>query len=758
MQNIFNWELRASGNKLDRLTMVYKLMDGEILAFYIPDKKMLSEAMRMSDDIENLTGLHRNLVGKSAIYFQFREKSGITTIYVGKTENGLTRAYNHLESRTESDRRNYEFWDSTLIFTSSSAEWDESIISGLEAIFIYAFQNFNTDKVVSLNSRREVRHLEKAIKPENRKNIATKISAIQSLLSSSTFGIPTASLNDVVNRLSNQVTNMSRDIQSQIEEANNTKETGSKSEAEVFYTKAKRYDRFRNIVAEGNEYIQLGRITPRGANDGIRIDEVITPDSAASDIISKIDIRLFNSETRFLDITCKSGVFLSKLLDILMSDDDRLPINHEKSEEIVDKQKRLIHIVKKQLFGIALTNESLLASNYNLAKTVDRHAKDIGNVSILSSFMEIPNIITITDYIGIIKSKNKSMGDKKEIILNNLRKALGVDVKFDVVIGNPPYQDTDGKRSIYPKFIELGTEIGEHVCMITKDNWINGEGELKKAREKMISTGLITDIVHYPVVGEVFDPSVAKVSVAYFHWKRGGKGETNYKVIRNGKLESEHLIDLSVDENGVIYKSDMAKAIIDKVQPNVGEWARQFGTRSYPFMDQRKFNRMDSSELPDEYYNVEVESNDGNSIYVNESNFSNLSEVYRYKVMCGVVINEASQGTPGNALTNIIALRPGVVGSHTWSLVALLDSEAECINCLKYVKTRFVRWLANQSVNQRANVTANIFKLVPVQDLTPNSEIDWSQPISMIDRQLYKKYNLSESEINYIESIIKPQN
>lgn len=372
--------------------------------------------------------------------------------------------------------------------------------------------------------------------------------------------------------------------------------------------------------------------------------------------------------------------------------------------------------------------------------------------------MEIPNIITITDYIGIIKSKNKSMGDKKEIILNNLRKALGVDVKFDVVIGNPPYQDTDGKRSIYPKFIELGTEIGEHVCMITKDNWINGEGELKKAREKMISTGLITDIVHYPVVGEVFDPSVAKVSVAYFHWKRGGKGETNYKVIRNGKLESEHLIDLSVDENGVIYKSDMAKAIIDKVQPNVGEWARQFGTRSYPFMDQRKFNRMDSSELPDEYYNVEVESNDGNSIYVNESNFSNLSEVYRYKVMCGVVINEASQGTPGNALTNIIALRPGVVGSHTWSLVALLDSEAECINCLKYVKTRFVRWLANQSVNQRANVTANIFKLVPVQDLTSNSEIDWSQPISMIDIQLYKKYNLSESEINYIESIIKPQN
>lgn len=122
MQSIFNWELRASGNKLDRLTMVYKLMDGEILAFYIPDKKMLSEAMRMSDDIENLTGLHRNLVGKSAIYFQFREKSGITTIYVGKTENGLARAYNHLENRTESDRRNYEFWDSTLIFTSSSAE------------------------------------------------------------------------------------------------------------------------------------------------------------------------------------------------------------------------------------------------------------------------------------------------------------------------------------------------------------------------------------------------------------------------------------------------------------------------------------------------------------------------------------------------------------------------------------------------------------------------------------------------------------
>lgn len=88
--------------------------------------------------------------------------------------------------------------------------------------------------------------------------------------------------------------------------------------------------------------------------------------------------------------------------------------------------------------------------------------------------------------------------------------------------------------------------------------------------------------------------------------------------------------------------------------------------------------------------------------------------------------------------------------------MATFHSEEQAHNCAKYIKTRFIRFLANQTVNGRSNVTDNTFKYIPLQDFTSSSDIDWSKSISDIDQQLYRKYNLTQEEIDYIENTIKP--
>lgn len=327
-------------------------------------------------------------------------------------------------------------------------------------------------------------------------------------------------------------------------------------------------------------------------------------------------------------------------------------------------------------------------------------------------------------------------------------------MKFDCMVGNPPYQDADGKSSIYPEFVENATDVANTVCMITRDNWLNGMA-FEDMREHLLEYGGVTEIKHYPVIGELFEN--VGVAVAYFLWKRGYNGEANYARIENG-IESK---PRSVDIRNII-TSDMANSIISKIN-NKGNWGEQFNSRSYPFMDQRKRLSLDTSNEHDAVHDVAIMINKERPVFTSIDNFQNVNEVNKYKVMCGVIINEASENKQGNVLTNIKAIAPMQVASESWSLVATFDSLEEAENCKKYVKTRFFRFLANQTVNNRANVTKNAFRYIPIQDFKPlelqtcneNEKIDWSQSVQNIEKTLYKRYGLTTEEINYIEKTIK---
>lgn len=321
---------------------------------------------------------------------------------------------------------------------------------------------------------------------------------------------------------------------------------------------------------------------------------------------------------------------------------------------------------------------------------------------------------------------------------------------FDVVIGNPPYQNTDGKSSIYPAFVELGLALSKTTCMITRDNWLNGKA-FNKLRLLMNNRGSLTKIVHYPVVGEVFKEM--KVSVAYFVWESNKQADADYTRIKDGCIEYKS--KLAKNKDGfVFYKSLLAKDILKKVSGS-DCWLELYNTRSYPFMDKRKRLGLESTPVKDNDHEVAVISASDPIVYTSISNFRNQEDVTSYNVVCGVVINEASNTQCGNAITNIRLIEPMQVSSETWSLIATFRTCEEAQNCKKYIMTKFVRYIANQSVNNRSNVTNNTFRYVPIQDFSNASDIDWSTDINAIDKQLYSKYGLSKEEIADIESTIK---
>ena len=156
---------------------------------------------------------------------------------------------------------------------------------------------------------------------------------------------------------------------------------------------------------------------------------------------------------------------------------------------------------------------------------------------------------------------------------------------------------------------------------------------------------------------------------------------------------------------------------------------------------------------------VEVFSSKG-IFYVEKNNItSNSGLINKWKVIISKTSSEHAGQSDSSGrkkvLSRIEILSPNVVCSESYLLVKASDEEQEVTNVGKYLKTKFVRFLLS-TILLTQNIVKDKFSYVPMQDFTDKSDIDWSKSIPEIDQQLYKKYNLTAEEINFIESKIKP--
>lgn len=338
-------------------------------------------------------------------------------------------------------------------------------------------------------------------------------------------------------------------------------------------------------------------------------------------------------------------------------------------------------------------------------------------------------------------------------------------MKFDYVIGNPPYQEQVSEadknsslaKQLFPEFIRETTTIADKLMLITPSRWFTGDAQDKsflKLREFIRNNNHIKYLCNYPDAREVFPNAEIKGGVSYFLFDKNYEGKVRFEISQYGESTTEirNLFEDGMDviiSDGTTY-SILAKVIYSKEFKTINKITR--GRNAFGIIGKEDVLNSKSKE---EHFDgaIKLYCKAGKVRWTALSEITKgLDIVDKYKVFIS-----KSAGSPGKDLKIIGNPYVGECGSAcTDSLFPIGGFETfdEADNLRKYMQTRFLRFMISvMKISQ--NVTQLVYKYVPLQDFTPDSDIDWSVPVAEIDRQLYRKYGLNEQEIEFIESHVK---
>ena len=334
------------------------------------------------------------------------------------------------------------------------------------------------------------------------------------------------------------------------------------------------------------------------------------------------------------------------------------------------------------------------------------------------------------------------------------------EMKFNAVVGNPPYQIMDGGGTgssatpIYNKFVDLAKLLNpNNVSMIIPAKWYTGGKGLDEFRANMLNDKQLIKLFDYEDSRDCFPTVDIAGGVCYFLWN---KGSDNKCVVTSilGSFRNESTRYLN--EHDTFIRNQKVLDIINKVKfqtftgflSQTVYVSKPFGIRSF----QRGFPAKPGR-------NISLFGSDGIT-YMEEKDVPQNKEIVdKWKVIMSKASAEHAGQTDANGRKRIVSrlevLPPYTICTESYLLLDIFDNEEEAQNLKKYIRTCFTRFLL-ASILITQNIVRDKFKFVPIQNYKNNSDIDWSQSIPDIDRQLYTKYNLSDDEIAIIEKMIKP--
>lgn len=480
-------------------------------------------------------------------------------------------------------------------------------------------------------------------------------------------------------------------------------------------------------------------------------DEVFTPPSVVNAMLDMLPQEIFrDSSTTFLDPVCKTGVFLREIAKRLIEG---------LAEEIPDLQQRVDHIFQKQLYGIAITEmTSLLArrsvycSKYpNSRYSVSTFPDAAGNIR----YKNIPH--TWKDgkclFCGASEKEYKRSEELETHayeFIHTVHPERIFNMKFDVIIGNPPYQlETGGSgkqaKPIYNLFVEQAKKLNpRYLTMIIPSRWYAGGMGMDNFRSNMLKDEKIRYLVDYPNAKECFSGLSISGGVCYFLWDRDHKGQCQFTNILDGK---ENTIVRPLNEFPTLVRYNQAVAIIHKIHRLKEEQFSNIVSSISPFGITTKER---GRKVQSEQNNIALYSSAGKG-FISLGDVPKGHElVEKYKVMVSQTgaehAGEPSKDGKYRVLTATMqVLAPKEVCTHSYLVVGGFDNFGSADNVLHYLKTYFVRFLLLQAMTS-IHLTKSTFIFVPVQDFTKS----WT------DEELYNKYGLTEDEITFIESMIKP--
>ena len=482
-------------------------------------------------------------------------------------------------------------------------------------------------------------------------------------------------------------------------------------------------------------------------------DEVFTPPAVVNKMLDMLPAELWsNPDARFLDPVSKTGVFLREIAKRLMEG---------LKEQIPDLQQRADHIFGKQLYGLAITELTALMSRrsvycskyangrYSVCTTFD---DEQGNIRYEPTAHTWQNGRCI--YCGASQEVYDRGGELEShayrFIHTDNPKKLYPNMKFDVIIGNPPYQLSDGGDTeerqrggatpLYHFFVQTAKKLKpRYLSMIIPSRWFAGGRGLDDFRDEMLHDTSIRELVDFPISSECFPNVEIKGGVCYFLWDRDCKGLCNVTTIRKDVI-SKTTRPLLEKGCTTFIRYNEAISILHKVQ--------QFGEES--------FSKQVSSQKPfgfRTFVKGKKEPFDGAvKLYANKDVgyverrevLQNTHWIDEYKVYITMAYG-AGEDFPHQILNKPFLGEPNSCCTETYMVIGPYANKKRAENVLSYIKTKFFRFMVLLIKNTQHS-PARVYSFVPTQ----NFDEPWT------DEKLYAKYGLTDDEINFIESMIRP--
>lgn len=492
-------------------------------------------------------------------------------------------------------------------------------------------------------------------------------------------------------------------------------------------------------------------------------DEVFTPPKLASAMLDLLPRDLFQRpDTKFLDPVCKSGVFLREIASRL---------NDGLRDQMPDTQYRINHILTKQVFGLAITELTALLSR----RSVYCSKKADGKYSIATAFASSDGNIRLPethhnwnaagrcDWCGA----NQGEYDRDETLeayaypfIHGIDPTEVFHMKFDVIVGNPPYQLSDGgfgrsASPIYHRFVEQAKKLEpRYLSMVIPARWFAGGKGLDEFREAMLSDDRMRVLVDYLTATDVFAGIGLKGGVCYFLWDRDNKG--NCRV-------STHFGDWPVTTSdrrllekgaGVFIRFNEGVSVLKKVMQ-----VEHPNSSNVALPESRRFDRLVSSRKPfglvttfkgkstQAVGDLLVYRNGGTGYVPRSSISQGIDLIDSWKIFVG----RAGPGTgnkdsyPHKIISTPFLGEPGSVSSETYLCIGPFKSRSQAESALSYLSCRLTRFLILLH-KPAQGTTKQVYTFVPAQA--------WNK--KWTDEDLYARYALTAEEIAFIEKVVRP--
>lgn len=473
-------------------------------------------------------------------------------------------------------------------------------------------------------------------------------------------------------------------------------------------------------------------------------DEVFTPPELANKVLDLLPEEVWhNKNLKWLDPACKTGIFLRQIAVRLMEG---------LRDEFPDEEERRHHIFQNMLYGIAITNLTALMSRRSLYTSKDASGeKSIagfddknGNIS----YDNRPHTYKNGSCIFCGNSENSEL-DRDEALERHAYNFIHLTpeeaqkMKFDVIVGNPPYQLSDGGGTgssampIYQHFIRQAKKLKpRYMAFIIPSRWFAGGKGLDDFREEMLNDVHISRIVDYPNASDCFPGVSIEGGVNYFIWDSNFSGECEVSTVMGDETISN--MQRLLDEYDIFIRHNQAISILRKVRSHQEETLDSVVSSRNPFSLTGKV-QLDQINNPDK---VKIYANKETGYILRTKIAKNTDLIDKPKVL----ISKA-HGTgklPDSIISKPIVAEVPSACTETYLVIGAFTNVREAENLAKYAKTRFFRFLLSlRKLTQ--NITQKSYAFIPRLDMTR----EWT------DEELYERYNIDKDEQTFIKQMVK---